>query len=170
MKTINNVQKTILTAAFIFSGLFITGIASANNNDSMSNSDVLKNIQVESAVDNQMTIENWMFSDTYFSAKSLIEEASDIPMEAESWMFDENNFSSLSEAFVPVAENGLEIEGWMTDESNFSQNPDDREITKKVEVWDVKPQMYGKRLFILTQVKDEEMGIESWMLRNYYWK
>ncbi len=137
MKTINNVQKTIITAAFIFSGLLITAIASAEEKDSMSN----KSILIEDIADNLMTIENWMIDDSYFSAGSLPDKVAEGSLEIESWMLDENNFSSLAEALAPATEEVMEIEGWMTDESHFSQ-----------------------------RVIDDEIAIENWMLRNYYWK
>ncbi len=170
MKTINNVQKNLFAALFILSGLFIINTASAAGKNSASTETAGRSLMIETATEAPLTVENWMTNETFFTAGSLVENATEGTLGIESWMLDENNFSSLAEALAPATEAAMEIESWMTEESHFTQKINDEKTAKGVEVWDVAANKYGKRIFILTQVKDDVMPVENWMLRNYYWR
>lgn len=200
MKTKNNVRKTALkAAAFLSLGLITTftgnaqdliaGITSHSNSEiseilglenqgSFGNEDynpvnaASAIIHLETAAENNLTIENWMTEESNFVSQDEMNDSTGESSEKDVAKAKDALYASASAALLPAAEPKLEMEEWMLDENNFKPKKIGEEKTsveRKVELWKVQNNKYGNRKFILTQVNDRKLEIEIWMINNKYW-
>ena len=170
MKTKNNVLKTALRAALIFSALLVASFSQASETSHNNKSNPTSMNLIEQVSDNSMALENWMTDEAHFNME--LEVVKDRPMEIEAWMTNDKLFDSALAALEPASDSEMEIESWMLEESNFipKTNLEEKPANaKKIELWKVNDEKYGRRKFILTQVNDKQLRIEYWMLTNRYW-
>lgn len=125
---------------------------------------------LETEMEEELELENWMTNGSYFTATNNFTEAeAEEALRVESWMINSAYFGYASGA-VEI-ERPLEIELWMIEGEYFNtlEVSDIEEPALRVESWMLQNKYFDNTIEITENSENESSELEAWMTNDQLW-